>query len=190
MERLTSVMDAASIPVFAADEDMHYVYENEAAERFLGYDRTEIIGKRLTDLVDYDPRLTTASFERLRRTGHLSGRVRYRHRDGSLRDAGVNAFEQTLSDGRTVLVSLVHPLHQLRDQLSGVLRGNSEYGFTSDQMRLLHLLADGFSDGPIASLLGHTEGDVAEQVQEIVVTMKVASRTEAVVLALKKHVVL
>ena len=165
-------MDVASIPVFAADEDMHYVYANKAAEHFLGYDRAEILGKRLTDLVDYDPRLTTASFDTLRRTGHLSGRVRYRHRDGRLRDANVNAFEQTLSDGRTVLMSLVHPLHELRDELPSVLRGYSEYGFTSDQMRLLHLMADGFSDGPIAALLGRTPEDVAEEVQEILVKMR------------------
>jgi len=190
MFELMTVMDAAPLPVFAADEDMYYVYENAAAERFLGYNRAEIVGKRLTDLVIYNPRLTTASFESLRRSRHFSGRVQYKHRDGSLRAADVNAFAQTLPDNTTLRVYLVHPVDSVLGEMTPVLHARSEYGFTSDQMRLLQLIADGFSDEAISVLLGLTEDEVATQIREVLAKMSVASRTEAAVVAIKKGVLL
>ena len=190
MLKLMSVLDAAPLPVFVADEGMYYVYENDAAERFLGYGRAEIIGKRLTDLVVYDRRLTTSPFQNIRRSGHLSGRVQYRHRDGSMRDADVNAFAQSLADDSTVIVSLVHPMHRGPGQAPVVFHSNSDYGFTNDQVRLLQLMADGFSDESITVLLSRTEGEVARQVQEVLAKMNASSRTEAAVVAIKKGVLL
>ena len=190
MLNLMNVMDVVPFPVFAADEDMCYIYENQAAECFLGYGRAEIIGMRLIDLIVYDPRLTLEYFESTRRTGHSSGSVRYRHRDGSTRDADVNAFTHTLSDQTTVLVALVHPLVSLRADVPKVIRASSAYGFSREEMRLLQLIADGFSDEPIAVLLEQTQEQVAQLVKEVLTKMKASSRTEAAVLAIKNGVLL
>jgi PAS domain S-box-containing protein len=190
MLQLMNVMDVVPFPVFIADEDMYYVYENQAAEHFLGYDRAAIIGKRITDLVVYDPRLTIESFEQGRRTGHISGRVRYRHRDGTMRDADVNAFSQRLSDDTTVMVSLLHPLLGLADRAPRVLAGGAGYGFTSQEMRLLQLIADGFCDESIATILDQAPGELADLVRQVLAKMKVGSRTEAAIVALKKGILL
>jgi len=183
-------MDRAPVPVLASNEDGYYVYENEAARRFLGYEPSEIIGKHLVDLVAYDPPLIMRTFERLKERGHLSGRVRYRHAEGNLREADVNIYGQALTDGMRVFVTLAHPLPTVSTALPGLLDTRMNYGLTEAEMRVLQLMADGFSDEPIAILLGATEEAVAQQVQGVLVKMLAASRTEAAVLALKNHVLL
>ena len=118
MNELASVMDTVSLPVFALDADAYYVYENELAQDFLGYDPVAITEKRITDLIVYDPVLLLSGFEGLRQRGYFSGGVRYRHRNSSLVDADVNTFRQTLADGTTVFVALVHPLGSSPSQVA------------------------------------------------------------------------
>ena len=190
LSELASAMDPAPLPVLALNEDGYYVYENEAVWRFLGYEPGEIVGKHVTDLVAFDPQLILAAFERLKQRGHSSGRVRYRHAEGSLREADVNIFGQVLTDGTRVFVSLVHPLPTVSAALPELLETRVNYGLTDAEMRLLQLMADGFSDEPIAILIGDTEEAVAQQVQGVLRKMKAVSRTEAAVLALKNRVLL
>ena len=190
INELANAMDRAPLPVFASDEDGYYVYENQAAQRFLGYEPAEIIGKHLADLVAYDPQLILRTLARLKQRGHTSGRVRYRHADGSLREADANVFRQVLTGGMGVFVSLVHPLPTVSAGFPELLETSVNYGLTAAEMRLLQLIADGFSDEPIAILLGVTEEAVAQQVHGVLAKMKAASRTEAAVLALKNRVLL
>jgi len=183
-------MDTMSLPVFALDPDAYYVYENERALDLLGYDLEAIREKRITDLIEYDPVLLLSGFEGLRHRGYFSGGVRYRHRNGDFVDADVNTFRQTLTDGRTVFVSLVHPLAAARRKLPEVLRGSAEYGLTGEDMRLLQLLADGFSDEQVTRLSGDRQDEIDQQVRVLLQKMHASSRTEAVVLALKQHLLL
>jgi PAS domain S-box-containing protein len=183
-------MDHAPLPVMASNEDGYYVYQNAAAQQFLGYEPAEIIGKHLADVLAYDRQLITMTLERLKQRGHLSGRARYRHAEGSLREADVNFFGQALTDGTRVFVSLAHPLPAVSAALPGLLESGTNYGLTDAEMRLLQLIADGFSDEPIAILLGVTQEAVAQQVQGVMAKMMAASRTEAAVLALKNRVLL
>ena len=62
MNELASVMDTVALPVFALDADAYYVYENEQAQDFLGYDPMAITEKHITDLIVYDPELLIAAF--------------------------------------------------------------------------------------------------------------------------------
>jgi PAS domain S-box-containing protein len=190
MLELASIMNSVAVPVFALDVDAHYVYENELAQDFLGYDAGVISDKHLTDLVFYDPVLLMAGFQGLKRRGYFSGRVRYKHRNGSLVDADVNTFRKTLADGSTVFVSLVHPLTGVRTKLPEVPLEGSEYGLTGEEVRLLHLLAEGFPDAEVACLLGEPEDAIGEQVRLVLEKMNASSRTHAVVLALKKRILL
>ena len=189
MQVLASVMDAAPLPVFALDEDACYVYENEAGRAFLGYGPAELAGKHVTDLIAYDPALLMAAFEDLKRKGYFSGGVQYRHRDGGLRDADVNTFSHTISDGARVFVALVHPVPALR-KMPEFLSASSAYALTGEEMRLLHLLADGFSDLQIADFLTETRAAVSGQVRSLLEKMKAPSRTHAVVLAIKDRILL
>jgi PAS domain S-box-containing protein len=190
MNELASVLNTMALPVFALDADGYYVYENEPARDFLGYDPTDIADRHITDLIVYDPVLLMAGFEGLKRKGYFSGGVRYRHRNGSLVDADVNTFRQTLRDGTSLFVALVHPLGAVRRKPPEVLAGNSELGLTGEEMRLLQLLAEGFSDERVVRLLGDREYAIDQQVRVLLQKMHASSRTEAVVLALRKHVLL
>jgi two-component system response regulator DegU len=89
-----------------------------------------------------------------------------------------------------VFVSLVHPLAAVRTRLPEVLQTTAGHGLTAEEMRLLQLMADGFSDQQVARLLGEPEDSVDQQVRALVTKMSASSRTEAVVLAFKKHVLL
>ena len=190
MLELASVMNTVTVPVFALDVDAYYVYENELAQDYLGYDPVVISEKHITDLIVYEPALLMAGFQGLKRRGYFSGRVRYKHRNGSLVDADVNTFRHTLADGTTVFVSLVHPLAGIRAKLPEVRLESSDYGLTGEEIRLLHLLAEGFPDAQVARLLGEPDDAIGEQVRLVLQKMNASSRTQAVVLALKKQVLL
>jgi len=187
---LSIVMGRTPVPVLASNEDGYYICENEAAQRFLGYEPAEVIGKHLTDLLAYDPQLIMMTFETLKQRGHMSGRARYRHADGSLCEADVNIFSQVLTNGTRAFVSLAHPLPTLSAGLPELLETRTSYGLTDAEMRVLQLMAEGFSDEPIAILLGSTEEAVALQIQGVLAKLKAHSRTEAAVLALKNRVLL
>jgi PAS domain S-box-containing protein len=189
MMELATVMDAVPVSVLASDADGYYVYASEAAGRFLGYEPAEIVGKHITDLIAYDPRLIMANFERLKQKGHLSGRTRYRHTDGSLLQADVNIFGHILGEDTRVFVSLIHPLPQGGAALPQP-ETNVDIGLTDAERRLLLLLAEGFSDVQVARVLGDPEDVIGEQVRLLLEKMNVSSRTQAAVLAIKKRVVL
>jgi DNA-binding CsgD family transcriptional regulator len=190
MNELARVMDTVALPVFALDADAYYVYENEQAQDFLGYDPMAITEKHITDLIVYDPALLIAAFDSLKRRGYFSGSVLYRHRNSSLVEANVNTFRQTLGDGTTVFVALAHPLAAVRRRLPEVVQATATHGLTGEEMRLLQLLADGFSDEQISQLLGDHERLIREQIRLLLEKMNASSRTQAVVLALKKRVLL
>ena len=190
MLELASIMKTVGVPVFALDVDAYYVYENELAQDFLGYDPEVISEKHITDLIVYEPSLLMAGFEGLKRRGYFSGRVRYKHRNGSLLEADVNTFRQTLTDGTTVFVALVHPSTGVRSKMPEVPLEDSEYRLTGEEVRLLHLLAEGLRDAEVARLLGEPEDAIGEQVRLVLEKMNASSRTHAVVLALKKRILL
>jgi len=179
-------VDGAPLPVYAVNQDAFYVYENEAVRRFLGY---ELIGRQLTDVLAHDPRLVMASFERLKPRGYLSGRARYRHRDGSPRNADVNIFMQNAANETMIFVSLLHPLPGVGPELPRLLEPGIDYGFTTEEMRLLMLISEGFSDEDIGTILTQTSNQVARLVEEVLAKMNAASRTEAAVLAFKNRVI-
>src|SRR5688572_28871036 len=165
MLELASFMNTVAVPVFALDVDAYYVYENELAQDFLGYAPGVISEKHITDLIVYDPVLLMAGFQGLKRRGYFSGRVRYKHRNGSLVDADVNTFRQTLADGTTVFVALVHPSTGVRSKLPEVPLEGSEYGLAGEEVRLLQLLAEGLRDAEVARLLGEPEDAIGEQIR-------------------------
>ncbi len=185
MDALRRVMDKSSLAVFALDEDGYYLYENDAAERLLGYERAEISRKHLTDLIAVDPNWVRSGFARLKLEGHWSGRVLYRLKNGGLLTGAVNAFMHTLADGTEVDVALVHPVHQpARDYVSAA-GPEIQFGLRAGQVCLLQLLAEGFSDAQLADLL-HLELDkIGNQIAELLQKMGVPSRTQAAVMAIK-----
>ena len=104
-------MDSAPLPVIAVDYDGLFVYENKVAEDFVGFDRAELTGKHLSDLLIDETQSLMADFERLKRTEYLSHGIQYKHRNGAFLDANVNIFGLTFADGARVFVSLVHRLY-------------------------------------------------------------------------------
>ena len=63
-------------------------------------------------------------------------------------------------------------------------------GLTYEEVRLLYLLADGFSNDQVARVIEDSEDAIVRLVQVLLEKMNAKSRTEAVVLAFKKRVIL
>jgi len=190
LSEVARVMDSAPLPVFALDHGGRFVYGNKVAEDFVGYDSAEVTGKFLSDLLVGETQSLMAGFERLKFTEYLSQGVQYKHRNGAFLDANVNNFGLTFADGARVFMSLVHRLYGGSSGERKVLDATSDAGLNSGEMRLLYLLADDFSDALIARLLGESANVVTHQVNELLNKMRVASRTEGAVLAIRKRLVL
>ena len=191
LSEVASVMDSASLPVFAFDHDGLFVYENEAAEDLIGYDPAEITGKHLSELFIDEAKSLMRDFERLKCKEYLSRGVQFKHRNGTFLDATVNEFGLPFADGTRVFMSFVHRLyggHSCERKALGI--ASSDAGLNSGEMRLLYLLADDFSNASIARLLNEPADVVAEQINELLNKMRVATRTEAAVLAIKKRFIL
>ena len=185
MEALRRVMDLAPAPVFVLNEDGYYVYENEAAEALLGYDQADVTQKHLTDVRAADPDWVRSGFARLILRGYKRGRVVYRRKDGGLLKADVNAFMHTLSDGSRVDVALVHPIPLQAPDLVLAAAPKIDFGLAAEQMRLLQLLSEGFSNLEMADLLHVAPLTMSQQVDELLRKLGVSSQTEAAIKALK-----
>jgi len=187
---IAGVIDVTPRPVFVLGPDAYYRYQNKAAGALLGYDPVEITQLHLTDLIETDAQWVMSGFDALRRQGHWSGSVLYRHRNSSLIKADVNVFRQALEDETALYVAFVHPFPRIGPKLAPVFATNSALGLGPEEVRLLHLLAESFSDDQIATLLNETALAVCEQVAEMLRKMDASSRTQAVIKAIKTRVVL
>jgi len=63
------------------------------------------------------------------------------------------------------------------------------YGISSDEKRLLLLMADGLTNREIAERLNYSEATVKKKVQELLETLGVANRTQAVAMAIRQDLI-
>jgi PAS domain S-box-containing protein len=183
-------MDCAPVAVLAAAEDGFYVYGNRAAEALLGYDADQLRRRRLADLHEADPAWFEAEFDRLKREQAWSGRLLLRRRRGGVVKVAVNAFVSTLPDGSATYVCLSRPAAPADPDLERLPCAGFQYGLTARDIRLLQLVAEGFTNQEIARILGISTATVDNGLRAVLQKMNASSRTEACVMALKAHIIL
>src|SRR4030095_5878845 len=101
----------------------------------------------------------------------------------------VNVFVYTLEDGSRATVSVGHPVPQNGPDLPAAPDTVEKLGLTAEQLTLLQLWGDGFSDAQLANLFGADLGSLRGHFTQVLQTLNVKSRTEACVVALKAGVV-
>ena len=185
-----TVMDHAPVAVLAAGEDGYYIYGNRAAQNLLDYDMDQLRCTHVSDLHEADPQWFEAEFERLKREQAWSGRLRLRRRRGGVVKVAVNAFVSTLPDGSAKYVCLSRPAAPDDPDLERLPCAGFRYGLTARDIRLLQLVAEGFANKEVASILGISTATVDNGLRAVLQKMNASSRTEACVMALKAHIIL
>ncbi|NOZ72265.1 MAG: response regulator transcription factor [Chloroflexi bacterium] len=64
-----------------------------------------------------------------------------------------------------------------------------EYGVSAEEQQLLLFMADGFTNREIAKEMNYSEATVKKKVQELLETMGVSNRTQAVALAIRRGLI-
>lgn len=103
-----------------------------------------------------------------------------------------SSTEAMLSALREVLAGDIYLPARLRDRIEreqgrGTRTAAERYGLTAGQTRVLDLLAQGKTNRQIAEMLAVTEGTVKIHVSAILKAMKVANRSQALLLAKKER---
>jgi len=92
---LGEAIDAGPALVFVADEDMRFLAVNHAACDALGYDREQLLGMRVSDIVaDVQ---AEEEYARMVAAGQAAGRSTLRCRDGGQRIIEYRASQVTLA---------------------------------------------------------------------------------------------
>jgi DNA-binding CsgD family transcriptional regulator len=155
----------------------------------LGYDADQLRRTQVADLHEADPAWFRAEVDHFKREQVWSGRVLLRRRRGGVVKVGANAFVNNLPDGSVEYISLSH-LARREDPDLGRLCAGFRYGLTSRDIRLLQLVAEGFANKEVASILGLSTAAVDNGLRAVLQKMNASSRTEACIMALKARIIL
>jgi PAS domain S-box-containing protein len=184
-----SVMSAASVPVLVKNGDGYYIFANRAAEALLGYDHGQIGGLHVSELIDSDPEWLNTEFERFKAERVWNGFLVFRHREGRVVQAAVNAFGATLTNGLVAYTAFPHPV---APDFVLLFRPPAQriYDLSAADIRLIQLLAEGFTDLDLSNILGLSEWAVTREIAIVLQKMRVSSRTEACIRAIKANLIL
>ncbi|HYI14987.1 MAG TPA: ATP-binding protein, partial [Thermomicrobiales bacterium] len=99
--------------ILLANNDSRYIDVNPAAERMLGYSRSELLDMHVADIVAYQRTWTDAEWERFQRDGVWTGEVELRHKDGHHLPVEARASRVGLPDG-VVFASVMRDISDRR----------------------------------------------------------------------------
>ncbi|MDP8210012.1 MAG: transporter substrate-binding domain-containing protein [Candidatus Stygibacter australis] len=126
-KKFRSYVDKAPTGIFVSDEEGYYLDVNSAACRITGYDRDELIGMHLSELIDPEYRKEAEkSFASLSETGESSGEIPFITKSGEKRYWRVDASVLTNYTFLGFAVDTTdkwlanHELQKSRDQLQNL----------------------------------------------------------------------
>lgn len=180
------------------DSNLDVVYESPSAARILGYESGEFASKDTLSLLHPDDMSKTAhGLTKLVRTPGVTAyaQLRARHKDGTWH------IVEAVAKNLIHLPAIKGVVIDYRD-ISGrsgeegawaeraVLAMAEEYLLTEREQRVLTLMAEGQSNPQIAEQLMVSPSTVRFHVSSIFHKLGVTSRTEAVALSLRRHIIL
>ncbi|MDQ4100291.1 MAG: histidine kinase, partial [Chloroflexota bacterium] len=101
--RYRGLFEGVADAILVADAERRYLDVNAAATSLLGYDRQELIGLQMEDIVVVDPTWAETEFARFLADGHWQGELEARRRDGSTVPVEVRATVVALPEGPVYL---------------------------------------------------------------------------------------
>jgi PAS domain S-box-containing protein len=182
-------MGAATVPVLVKNGSGYYLFANRAAEALLGYDPGQIGGKHFLELVYNDPDWVAVEWERFKAQRVWNGSLIMRHKGGDRLRVGLNAFASTLRGHTATYTALVHPLGGDIQHAAASHGRPRRYDLTANEIRIVQLLAEGFSDRDLSAITGISEWAIAREIALVLQKMGVRSRTEACVRAMRSGLI-
>jgi len=180
--------------------ELEVIYENRAADRILGYESGEFVGRDTLGVIHPDDMSRAAhGLTRMVQTpGDASSnraQLRVRHKDGTWRviDAVTNNLLHNPAVGG-IIIHFRKISRRFRDEgatveSEAVSAMAKEYHLTKSEHRVLTLIAEGRSNPQIAEQLVVSPSTVRFHVSNIIWKLGVTSRTEAAAIALRRHLV-
>jgi len=183
--------------IVVLDSNMDIMYENPAASKIVGYKPGEFLGEDTLSIIHPDDLLKIA--HRLTRIVQTMGdasftQLRVRHKDGTYRIIDGVAHNLTHNPAiKGVVVSFRDITGRSKEDDAWTEQASlaiaKDYLLTDREHRILILLAEGQSNTQIAELLMVSHSTVRFHISGIFSKLGVTSRTEAVSLALRRHII-
>lgn len=183
------VADNSVVPFLVVDLEGFFIYVNSAAEEVLACSLLELSGKQVFEVAFAESSQAAAEFEFLRNNGTWSGRALLQPLRGEPFRVALNAYSHGLPEGGTEHVALLHATSVDGPAIERLALPATPYGLTPREISLLQLMAEGFADKEVASILGTSVWTVNKDVGDVMRKLNVSSRTGACVEALKQRVI-
>ena len=184
-----SIVDEYSVAFVVVDAQGMFIYCNSAAEALLGYDAATLTSRSIFDVVAAETPWVASEFEHLSIGRIWSGHVLLRKMlEGQVRVA-VNAFSYHLPRGGAEFVATLRAVTADEPaivRLEGPAPGSD---LTARDISVLQLLAEGFADKEVASILGTSVWTINKDVGDVLRKLGAASRTEACIAAVRTRLI-
>ena len=179
--------------------ELEVIYENPSAARIVGHGSGEFVGKDTLGLIHPDDMFKAAHrlTKMIQTPGDTSSheQLRVRHKDGTWRVLDVVGRNLLQNPAVKGIIVLIHEaIKRSRDERAwaedaAAAAMAKEYHLTPSEHTVLTLLAEGWSNSKIAEELVVSPSTVRFHVTTIFYKLGVTSRTEAAVIAVRRHLV-
>ena len=184
-----SVVDEYSVAFVVVDAQGMFIYCNSAAETLLGYDAATLTSCSIFDVVAAESAWVASEFEHLMVSGVWSGHVLMRKMlEGEIRVA-VNAFKHLLPGAGAEFVATLRVIAADEPAIVRMEHPSTATALTARDISVLQLLAEGFADKEVASILGTSVWTINKDVGTVMRKLGAASRTEACIRAVRSRLI-
>jgi PAS domain S-box-containing protein len=182
------------------DSELEIIYENPEISRMFGYEPGEFIDKDTLGVIHPDDMSNAAHgltemIQTPAECSSIRAQLRVRHKDGTwhIADAIANNLLQNPAV-KGIIVDIREVSKHSWDEQSWIEVPSAaamakEYHLTQTECRVLNLIVDGKSNPQIAEQLVVSPSTVRFHVTSILHKLGVTNRTEAAVIALRRHLV-
>lgn len=198
LEFFRELIESSKEVIIVLNQDIELLYESPFAAHLLGYEEEKLIGRDPLGFVHPDDISRVASIltelaQTPGETKSIWGRIK--HRDGTWRVLEGIAHSLVHIPAVKGIVISVRDITERGREVEKVLGGDTpatvtgDYHLTDSEMQVLTLMAEGQSNLQIAERLVLSSSTVRFHVSNILRKLDVASRTEAVALAMRHRLV-
>jgi len=179
--------------------ELEVIYENPSAARIVGYGSGEFVGKDTLGLIHPDDMFKAAHrlTKMIQTPGDTSSheQLRVRHKDGTWRVLDVVGRNLLQNPAVKGIIVLIHEaIKRSRDERAwaedaAAAAMAKEYHLTPSEHTVLTLITEGQSNSQIGEQLVVSLSTVRFHVTSVLHKLGVTSRTEAAVIAVRRHLV-